>query len=175
MAQQPKETYQRTCRDLELLLRNFEWHLFIHCFSKLYNQFSSADAQHSQVKGRHSQPLILHLDFWKSRSWEIKVCFQTLEKIKWPQNTMNKLATQQVFWACNRSSSNFNAFIRSWCWTQVSKLLAPVVYFAKTFKSSIWAAWAEQQAQYTWFLFQTSQEGLDRMYHYKREAKSPLS
>ena len=50
----------------------------------------------------------------------------------------NKLATQQVFFACNRSSINFNAFIRSWCWTQfiyqVSKLLAPVIYFAKTFK-----------------------------------------
>ena len=52
----------------------------------------------------------------------------------------NKLATQQVFFACNRSSINFNAFIRSWCWTQfiyqVSKLLAPVIYFAKTFKFS---------------------------------------
>ena len=28
-----------------------------------------------------------------------------------------------------------------------SKLLAPVVYFAKPIKTSIWDGWAEQQAQ----------------------------
>ena len=30
----------------------------------------------------------------------------------------------------------------------VSKLLAPIVYFAKTIKTSLWALWVEQQARY---------------------------
>ena len=33
-----------------------------------------------------------------------------------------------------------------------SKLLAPVVYFAKLVKSSLWAVWVEQHAPYTRFL-----------------------
>ena len=38
-----------------------------------------------------------------------------------------------------------------------SKFLVPVDYFAKPVKTSLWAVWAEQHAQYTWFLPQTSQ------------------
>jgi hypothetical protein len=36
-----------------------------------------------------------------------------------------------------------------------SKLLAPVVYFAKPVKTSLMAVWTEQHAQYTRFLHQT--------------------
>ena len=40
-----------------------------------------------------------------------------------------------------------------------SKLLGPVVHFVKPVKTSLLDVWAEQNAQYTWFLPQTSQEG----------------
>ena len=56
-----------------------------------------------------------------------------------------------------------------------SKLLATVVYFAKPDKTSLWAVWAEQHAQNTWFLPKTSQEGNNQMHHYIREAKSLVS
>ena len=39
---------------------------------------------------------------------------------------------------------------------QNSKLLAPDVFFADPVKTSLLAAWAEQNAKYTWFLPQTS-------------------
>ena len=40
-----------------------------------------------------------------------------------------------------------------------SKLLAPIVYFAKPVKIGLWAIWEEQHARYTLFLSQHSQEG----------------
>ena len=118
----------------------------------------------------------------------------------------NKLATQQVFFACNRSSINFNAFIRSWCWTQfiyqVSKVLAPVIYFAKTFKFSSACLMKNCSKRFNNTLFRLLQifmrktlywllgksnkhsthdfcprpatEVNNRMYHYKREAKRSL-
>ena len=39
-----------------------------------------------------------------------------------------------------------------------SKLFAHGVYYADPVNTSVWAVWAEQHAQYTWFLPQTSQE-----------------
>ena len=55
-----------------------------------------------------------------------------------------------------------------------SKLLMLVVYFAEPIKTSLWAIWADQYAQNTWFLLKASQEGNEWMYHYIREAKSLL-
>ena len=40
-----------------------------------------------------------------------------------------------------------------------SKLSASILYFAEPVKTSLWAIWAEQHAQYTWFLPQPSHEG----------------
>ena len=40
----------------------------------------------------------------------------------------------------------------------VSKLLAPIVYFAKPIKTSLWVIWTEQHVQYTLFLLHTRQE-----------------
>ena len=47
---------------------------------------------------------------------------------------------------------------------QNSKPLAPVIYFADQVWTCLWDIWAENYAQYTWFLSQIDQPGKKRMY-----------